>query len=75
MSVRLYSDDYFDDLEDEVRKLKGHITLLRLTLTHAKAKLEVYRDNSDGQYHGGIEHTSLIGNIKTTMSITEPEDD
>lgn len=73
--TRLYSISYLDDLEDEVKKLKGHVTLLRLTLTHARDKLEVNRDHSDGAYHGGIEHTKLIGNIRTTMDITGPEDE
>ena len=74
MSMRLYGDAYVDDLEDEAKRLKGHIELLRLTLTHARDKLEIYRDHSDGVYHGGIQHTSLIGNIKTTLEITEPEE-
>ena len=70
----LYSEGYIDDLIEEKKKLEGHITLLRLPLTHARDKLEINRDHSDGAYHGGIEHTKLIGNIRTTMSITEPKE-
>ncbi len=47
------------------------IALLRLTLDQCRTKLEIYRDHSDGVYHGGIEHCSLIGNINTTLSLTE----
>ncbi len=57
------------------RRLKGHIKLLRLTLTHARDKLEVNRDHSDGQYHGGIEHSKLMGNIRETLAITRPKND
>ncbi len=74
MSVRVCDDSYIDHLEDEAKELKRSITLLRLTLTHARDKLEVYRDHSDGAYHGGIEHTALIRNIKTTLELTEPEE-
>jgi hypothetical protein len=52
-------------------RLKGHVKLLRQVLEMAETKLELYRDHSDGQYHGGIEHTALIGNIKRTMEITK----
>jgi len=76
MSVKLVSESYIDDLEDEVLpRLKGHIKLLRLVLTSCEEKLEVYRDHSDGRYHGGAEHSSLIGRIKTAMAVTEDEDD
>ncbi len=74
-SVRLYSERYVDELTDEILpRLNGHIELLRTTLGHARDKLELYRDHSDGQYHGGIEHTSLIRMIKETLSVTEPEE-
>ena len=74
MNIRVIDDSYMFELEDEVKKLKGHITLLRLNLRHARDKLEIYRDYSDGEYHGGIEHTKLIGNIRTTIDITKPEE-
>ena len=75
-SVRLYSERYVDELTDEILpRLNGHIELLRLTLTHARDKLEIYRDHSDGAYHGGIEHTRLISNIRETLAITEPEEE
>ncbi len=47
------------------------IKLLRLTLDQCRTKLEIYRDHSDGAYHGGIEHCSLIGNIDRTLLMTE----
>lgn len=75
MSVKLYSESYVDELEDEILpRLHKQIGLLRTTLGHARDKLELYRDHSDGQYHGGIEHTALIRMIKETLSVTEPEE-
>jgi len=58
-----------------LERLEGHIKLLRLVLISCEEKLELYRDHSDGQYHGGAEHTSLIGRIKAAMAVTEPKDD
>ena len=73
--VKLYSESYVDELVDEtLPRLHKQIELLRTTLGHAHEKLELYRDHSDGRYHGGIEHTSLIRMIKETLSITEPEE-
>ncbi len=73
--VKLYSEAYVDDIEDEVLpRLRGHIKLLRLVLHSCEEKLEIYRDHSDGQYHGGAEHTSLIRRIKTAMEVTKPEE-
>ncbi len=75
MSTSLHGDDYIDELEAKVKEEEGHIKLLRLTLKHARDKLEIYRDHSDGAYHGGLEHTALIRNIRETFAITEPKDD
>ncbi len=73
--VRLVSDGYIDEIEDEILpRLKGHIKLLRLVMISCEEKLEVYRDYSDGRYHGGAEHSSLIGRIKVAMEITKPEE-
>lgn len=63
------------ELRNEVRslrRLKGHVELLRQVLEMARKKLELYRDFSDGKYRGGIEHTTLIGNIKRTLTATKP---
>ncbi len=50
------------------------IELLRSTLSHAREKLEIYRDHSSGQYHGGIEHTALIRMIDESLAVTiQPE--
>lgn len=38
-------------------------------LKHAKVKLEIYRDHSDGVYHGGLEHTALIEMIDRAFKI------
>ena len=75
MSTSFHGDDYLDELEEKVKRRDGHIKLLRLTLQHARDKLEIYRDHSDGAYHGGLEHTKLMGNIRTTFAVTEPKDD
>ena len=75
MSTRLYSIKYADDLEDKAKRLKGHVKLLRLVMTSCEEKLEVYRDHSDGRYHGGTEHSMLIGRIKTALAVTKDEDE
>ncbi len=49
------------------------IELLRLTLKQCRTKLKIYRDHSDGVYHGGLEHCTLIGNIDRTLTLTEVE--
>lgn len=63
------------DAEDEIRSLrtttKSVNKLTNATLRHAKEKLEIYRDHSDGEYHGGIEHTSLIVMINRTLDVLE----
>jgi len=41
-------------------------------LKQAREKLEVYRDHSSGEYHGGIEHTALIRNINQALTIVPP---
>lgn len=49
-------------------------TRLQLTITtlrHAREKLEIYRDHSDGQYHGGLEHTAMIARIDRTLPLLE----
>ncbi len=75
MSTSTHGDDYVEELEAKVKRREGGIKLLRLVLISCEEKLEIYRDHSDGQYHGGAEHTSLIGRIKTAMAVTEPKDD
>lgn len=53
-------------------KTEVPVTLLVLcqdTLKHAKKKLEAYRDHSNGEYHGGVEHTRMIGMIKETQFV------
>jgi len=55
---------------DEIERLTTENTLLGKTLSHCREKLELYRDNSDGQYHGGIEHTALIRMIDTSLDAT-----
>lgn len=55
---------------DALEQAQVHIGLLRATLGHAREKLEIYRDHSSGEYHGGIEHTSLIRMIDESLSVT-----
>lgn len=62
------------DASDEIRSLRTTKSVNKLTshtLRHAKEKLEIYRDYSDGAYHGGIEHTSLIAMINRTLAVLE----
>ncbi len=75
MSTSMHGDDYLDELEAKAKRLTGHIKLLRLVLISCEEKLEIYRDHSGGRYHGGTEHTSLIGRIKTALAVTEDEDE
>ncbi len=51
--------------------MKTKLQLAITTLRHAREKLEIYRDHSDGQYHGGIEHTALIAMIDRTLPLLE----
>ncbi len=51
------------------------IELLRTTMRHARKKLEIYRDHSSGEYHGGIEHTSMIRMIDESLNVTETAGD
>ena len=46
------------------------IELLRSVLDHAREKLEIYRDHSDGAYRGGVEHTALIRMIDESLAVT-----
>lgn len=55
--------------EEPTRRIKTANTLTSHTLKCAKEKLEIYRDYSDGAYHGGIEHTALIAMIDRTLSV------
>ena len=52
----------------EIERLLTEGRLLVQVLKMAREKLEVYRDHSDGQYHGGVEHTALIGSIDTALA-------
>ena len=61
------------ELRNEVkslRRLKGHVELLRQVLEMCRKKLELYRDFSDGKYRCDTEHTALICNIKRTLNAT-----
>ena len=51
--------------------MKTKLQLAITTLRHAREKLEIYRDHSDGQYHGGIEHTALIAMIDKTLLLED----
>ena len=52
----------------EIERLLTEGRLLVQVLKMARKKLEVYRDHSDGQYHGGVEHTALIRSIDTALA-------
>jgi hypothetical protein len=45
------------------------INLAIHTLKLAKEKLEIYRDHSNGEYQGGLEHTAMIRTINETLGI------
>ena len=57
-----------DGCASEIDDLSARNELLVKVLGHCREKLELYRDHSDGQYHGGIEHTSLIKMIDTSIA-------
>ena len=46
------------------RLFATHGPALVAVLKQAYEKLEIYRAHSDGEYHGGIEHSTLIATIK-----------
>lgn len=54
--VRLY------DLRDNMRELGEALRLCR-------EKLEIYREHSDGEYHGGLEHTALIQAVDNLLRV------
>ena len=58
------------ELRSKLDKQRQRIELLRATIGHAREKLEIYRDHSSGEYHGGIEHTALIRMIDESLSVT-----
>ena len=57
--------------EPTVKALKAKNRVLVSVLRMAREKLEIYRDHSDGQYHGGIEHAALIRNIDLALAMKD----
>ena len=43
-----------------LQQASARIALLEEVLRRCREKLEINRAHSDGQYHGGMEHTALI---------------
>ena len=43
--------------------------LFAQVLGQCAEKLEIYRDHSEGEYQGGIEHTRLISNIRDALMV------
>ncbi len=64
-----HSDWLPEDYERESDRLFAEGAFLRKVLGHAREKLELYRDHSNGQYHGGIEHTALIRMIYESLNV------
>ena len=62
---------------DEISRLQSNLKIAAAVIGMAKRKLEIYREYSDGSYHGGVEHTVLIKTIDETLSklTTEGEED
>ena len=51
------------ELESLLKKQEGMVLVPNTLLDDLERKLEIYREYSDGCYHGGIEHTELIKRI------------
>jgi len=56
-------------LSDQVNEFKARDIMVQHVLAQCKIKLEIYRDHSAGEYHGGIEHTALIRMIDGALRV------
>lgn len=56
-------------VKKQARNCDKEKAVLFSVIKQAREKLEIYRDHSDGAYHGGIEHTALIRNIDTALAM------